>query len=74
MTGIQRECGGVKAEEEVVEEEGSACAAGRWGSEKVGGHKLIITIDSSMDVSGVRLSLISSVSPVHAKCGARCIR
>lgn len=64
--------GGVKEVEE--EEEGSACAAGRWGSEKVGGHKLIITIDSSMDVSGVRLSLISSVSPVHAKCGARCIR
>lgn len=57
----------------VKEEEGLACAAGRWGSEKVGGHKLIITIDSSMDVSGVRLSLISSVSPVHAKCGARCV-
>lgn len=72
MTGIQGECGGVK--EEAVVEEGSACAAGRWGSEKVGGHKLIITIDSSMDVSGVRLSLISSVGPVHAKCGARCVR
>lgn len=42
VTGIQREC------ERRGEEEqggGSMCVVGRWGSEKAGGRKLIITID-----------------------------
>ena len=42
---------------------------GRWGSGKVGGRKLIITIDSSMDVLE-SVSLIRSVNSVHAKYGS----
>lgn len=55
---------------------GSACAAGRWGSEKVGGHKLIMAIDGSMDVSeSVSLSLARSAAcmPSKSRCRLICI-
>ena len=45
------------------------CVVGRWGSGKVGGRKLIITIDGSMDVLD-SVSLIRSVNSVHAKYGS----
>lgn len=65
MTGIQRECEG----EGRSREGGLACAVVGWRSEKVGGRKLIITIDSSMDVLE-SVSLISSVNSMHAKYSA----
>lgn len=62
-------------EERVVKEGvGSACAAGRWGSEKVGGHKLIMAIDGSMDVSeSVSLSLARSAACMPSKSPCRLI-
>lgn len=68
MTGIQRECEG----EGRSRGGGLACAAVGWRSEKVGGRKLIITIDSSMDVLE-SVSLISSVNSMHAKYSMRYI-
>lgn len=83
VTDCIRRGGGARGEsdrdaESVCERErrsrggGSACAVGRWGSEKVGGRKLIITIDSSMDVLE-SVSLISSVNSMHAKYSTRYI-
>lgn len=66
MTGIQRRAWGGG---------GSACAAGRWGSEKVGGHKLIMAIDGSMDVlESVSLSLARSAAcvPSESRCRLVC--
>lgn len=55
---------------------GGRRAAGRWGSEKVGGHKLIMAIDGSMDVSeSVSLSLARSAAcmPSKSRCCLVCI-